>query len=105
MPGRNLFETIRAGAKFASVTDLCVFLSHRSIDKPIARTVARCLVAMDVDVYFDEYDLALQVATRVGDDVAIVKCIDDGLSNCTHLLGIITPNTFTGSPPNNSSSW
>ena len=49
---------------------------------------------MGVDIYFDERDQSLQYASRSENDLAIVKCIEDGLDRSTHLLGLITQNTF-----------
>ena len=98
MGGKNLFEEYRRSEKSATFglsQDYCVFISHRSSDKPMARATANALMEMNIDVYFDEEDADLQQASKMGDDGKIVECINKGLSKCTHLLGIITERTFT----------
>lgn len=94
MAGRNLFETYQRLGRAAVSSSFCVFISHNSKDKPMARAVAAALLDMGVDIYFDERDLVLQTASAAGHDAAIVKCIEDGLDRSTHLLGLITSNTF-----------
>jgi hypothetical protein len=99
MDGRNLFES-RAmkilGPKFAgSDPRLGVFISHSRLDKQKARAVARALEASKVDYYFDENDEELQLADEQHDDVKVVRCIENGIKVCSHLLGIITENTKT----------
>jgi hypothetical protein len=69
----------------------CIFVSHSSKDKDAARRVATAIMAMSVDVYFDEMDDCLK---RVGvGDVGVVRCIQSGLDSSSHLLGLITSNT------------
>ena len=94
MAGRNLFETYQYYGRTAAASTCCVFISHNSKDKSMARVVATALLEMGVDIYFDERDLILKDAAAAGQDVAIVKCIEDGLNRSTHLLGLITRNTF-----------
>jgi TIR domain len=90
--GRNLFES--RGVKTASSKpEIAVFISHSRLDKCEARKVASYLIKCGIDVYFDEKDAALQLADANDDHLNVVRCIEDGLSNCTHLLGIITENT------------
>jgi hypothetical protein len=60
----------------------------------MARVVADALLEMGIDIYFDERDPVLQVASAAEHDAAIVKCINHGLDHSTHLLGLITKNTF-----------
>ena len=60
----------------------------------MARAVAEALLDMGVNIYFDERDPVLQTAAASEDDKAIVDCINDGLDKSTHLLGLITTNTF-----------
>lgn len=100
MAGKNRYPRRRSPdqllEKRASVShpsETCVFLSHRSADKPIARRIAAILAELGVDYYLDEDDVELQLAQKVGDDEAIVRCIEDGLAHSTHLLGLITPST------------
>lgn len=95
--GQNLFESIQRSTKTAGAPSLktCVFLSHQKEDKKEAAAVAKALLANGVDIYFDEDDEVLALARIRGDDAAMVKCIEIGLDNCTHLLGIITPRSKT----------
>lgn len=98
MPGRNLFETYQRftiGTKMgaASISDACVFISHKKEDKDKAREVAEFLLRLSVDIYFDENDKILAAARDLNDAEQMVKCIEDGLNRCTHLLGVITQNT------------
>lgn len=97
MDGRNLFES-RAmkilGAKSAGTLPRTgVFISHSRLDKDKARAVARALKASQVDYYFDENDEDLQRADEQDDDLKVVRCIENGIEVCSHLLGIITENT------------
>lgn len=91
-PGRNLFESFGL-RKEANLNRLCVFISHSSKDKPFARSVARALIGMGVDIYFDERDQKLQQSVAASNDEKIVECIEDGLDKCSHLLGLITNNS------------
>lgn len=100
MPGKNLYprrrspdDLLQKQASKKPTSDVCVFLSHRSSDKPTARLVAQVLSELDIDYYLDEDDVELQVAQKYGDHVAVVRCIEDGLAHSSHLLGIITPKT------------
>lgn len=96
MAGQNLFPRGRSlNEKLATGRDRsCVFVSHDSSDKDFARCVAKALMEMNVDVYFDEYDVGLGGAVAAGDDVAIAKCVEEGLDRSTHLLGVLSPNSF-----------
>lgn len=89
MAGINFFEK---SYKISS-SESCVFISHSSKDKYLAKIIANSLLAMSIHVYFDENDTILRQAATLGSDEAIVKCIENGLDNSTHLLGIITNNT------------
>ncbi len=91
MAGQNLFRALEHNN--LSTNRTCVFVSHQSHDKRMAREIARTLLALGVDIYFDESDFTLQAASKIGNDKAIVECIDKGVSLCTHLLGVITLNT------------
>jgi hypothetical protein len=97
MDGRNLFKSRwmeSFGSKSASAgPHLGVFISHSRLDKEKAREVADALEASQVDYYFDENDAELQLADEHGDHLKVVQCIENGLSVCSHLLGIITENT------------
>ena len=92
MDGQNVFES-RAmkilGAKFVGTGPrLGVFISHSRPDKEKARAVARALKASKVDYYFDDNDEELQLADERNDHLKVVRCIENGIEVCSHLLGI-----------------
>jgi len=94
MKGQNLFESRQRSIHPVNSGSPCVFISHNSKDKPMANAVANILTDMGVDIYFDAKDRILQNASASDNDAVIVKCIEDGLDKSTHLLGLITTNTF-----------
>ena len=97
MDGRNLFESFATetfGGKLARGGPRTgVFISHSRLDKDKARAIARTLKASKVDYYFDENDEELQLADEQNDHLKVVRCIENGIEVCSHLLGIITENT------------
>src|SRR2546421_12433050 len=95
MAGRNLFEAIHLYGieRAVIVPEACVFISHKKEDKQAAHDIAEALMGMGVDIYFDEKDRLLKQAADLDDEEKIVTCIEAGLDNCTHLLGVITENT------------
>jgi len=70
-----------------------VFVSHQYTDLRIAVRVAELLKELWVNVWLDVDDPTTQQAVRSGDRVKLASSIDWGLTNCTHLLAIITPRT------------
>lgn len=94
MAGANLFEGYGVKAVGRPTSKVCVFISHNSKDKTFARTIAAALMAMGVDIYFDEQDGVLRAAVAQNDEQKIVACIENGLNHCTHLLGLISKVTF-----------
>lgn len=68
-----------------------VFISHSRKDKAAARLVANAILAMSIHVYFDEQDECLR--QNESGPVGVVRCIDNGLTASSHLLGIITKST------------
>jgi len=95
----NVFKRVARSGRIELPSGVCVFISHKSEDKPMARAVAEALTEMGVDIYFDEEDELLTAAARRGDAEALVTCIEDGLDKCTHLLGLVTSNSL------GSKSW
>src|SRR5947209_1982984 len=97
MNGQNLFESSSMkilSAKLAGTYPRPgVFISHSSLDKDKARAVARALQASNVDYYFDQNDKELQLGDEQNDDLKVVRCIENGIEVCSHLLGIVTENT------------
>lgn len=114
MPGINIFKTrqnyIELIEKIASsrlrkgdadyLTKLemkdtpCVFICHRSTDKPAARAVDELLRSWGFNTYFDENDTGLQAAFIAGDAEETVRRIDDGLIWSSHLLGVVSASTM-----------
>lgn len=60
----------------------------------MAKAAAETIMAMGINVYFDEYDKDLKAAVVSNSHSGLVSCIDKGISLSTHLLGIITRNTY-----------
>jgi hypothetical protein len=57
------------------------------------RELAEVLLALGIDVYFDEFDEDLQRFAAMNDPQGVVHQIDTGLQRCSHLLGIISKKT------------
>ncbi|WP_019279261.1 MULTISPECIES: toll/interleukin-1 receptor domain-containing protein [Clostridium] len=68
----------------------CIFLSHKSEDKDKVEKIANYIMKKGVDVYFDKYDNALQEADRNNDDIGVTRCIQKGISSCTHMMCILS---------------
>ena len=66
-----------------------VFISHRSSDDATAKRVRDLLVSLRVNCYLDDLDEGL----RTTDDIAAV--IQRRLSQCTHLLAVVSQATTT----------
>ena len=94
MTGKNVFESVLRYGKHIVGSETCVFISHNSRDKPMARAIAGTLTEAGINIYYDEHDKLLQLATEFSDNKAIVKCIEDGLDSSSHLLGLITKTTY-----------
>jgi hypothetical protein len=62
-----------------------VFVSHNKADGPVAREVALFLVAEEVNVWFDEWEIA------AGESV--VGRVDEGISRCTHFVILWSQNS------------
>lgn len=71
----------------------CVFISHRSADKPVARVLAELMRSVSVDYWLDEEDLDLQAAQASGDAAAVVERVEQAISRSNHLISIISPRT------------
>lgn len=66
-----------------------VFLSHQKKDADFAKEIYNFLVANRIRCYIDEFDEALR---RSSD---ITGTIMNRISQCTHLLAVVSPNTQT----------
>jgi TIR domain len=72
-----------------------VFISHRSLDKPIAAAIAGLLEELHLHYWFDRDDQDTQRAAALGmkGDLALVHAIDRGIRHSTRILGILSENT------------
>jgi hypothetical protein len=72
-----------------------VFISHRSGDKPAARSLALLLSELGLHYWLDEEDEDLQRAAMLGmtGDAALVHAIERGIRHSTSLLGLLSPRT------------
>lgn len=110
MKGTNLFPHIlrRSGReyltesfatemlKFGSVSDLsspCIFLSHKGNDKQAVKEIGEYIKNAGINIYLDVEDAGLQNAVKMGLDVEIVKYIELGLKNSTHLMAVVSDVT------------
>ena len=73
----------------------CVFLSHKSEDKPACKKIAEYLADAEIDYYLDEIDDALQRAVSAGDPALITESIKKGIRESSHMLIIVSEKTFT----------
>jgi len=64
---------------------MLVFISHNKADKPAAREIALHLVAQDVQIWLDEWEIA------AGE--SIIEKINDGLRDCTHFIILWSKNS------------
>ena len=71
-----------------------VFISHQKKDKKDAKEIADYLKKGGIEVYFDEYDRGLQIATENNNPKAVVSAIKTGIDNSTHMLCLISKNTL-----------
>ena len=71
----------------------CVFLSHQKEDKPSCKKIADYLMALGIQVYFDEYDSDLKIANQTKNPQAVTNAILKGIYNSTHMLCVVSPNT------------
>lgn len=73
----------------------CVFVSYRRADQKLAVALAEFITKQGVDVWIDLQSGEVQQAKLVGDEVALAKAIETGLNGSTHLIGIISPETWS----------
>lgn len=75
-----------------------VFISHRSVDKPIARAIAGLLSALGVHYWLDESDQDLQRAAALGmlGEVGVVHAIERGVKHTTALLALVSLDSRCG---------
>lgn len=71
----------------------CIFISHKYEDLDAARAIASYIMDSDIDVYLDDNDDGLQSAVQSNDSKKIVECIENALTESTHILVLVTKNT------------
>lgn len=62
------------------------FLCHSSKDKELAHRLANDLQAQGIDTFFDAWE--------IGPGDSLRQKIDAGLTNCTHFIALLTPNSI-----------
>ncbi|WP_183192417.1 toll/interleukin-1 receptor domain-containing protein [Brevibacillus fluminis] len=77
----------------AKPNNVCVFLSHISIDKDAAIKIGEYIMSTGIDIYLDIYDRDLETAMQIGDPSAITSSIEKGIANSTHIMCIVSPRT------------
>lgn len=92
--GKNLYSP-RDLSPDAVPDDPRVFISHRNVDKPAARAIAKLLTTLDVHVWLDEEDQDLQLAAAKGliGEQGVVHAIERGVRHSSNLLGFLSRNT------------
>ncbi len=73
----------------------CLFISHQYEDRAISKKIARYLRNLGFDYYLDTEDELLQQAVIQNNPIQITQRIKEGIANSTHLLCIVSKNTFT----------
>lgn len=68
------------------VDEPCVFLSWASEDRDIAEMLARHFIANGIDTWWSQWEM------RSGDSLR--RKIDQGLSDCTHFVVLLTPTSI-----------
>ena len=91
---RALLENRQLAKASAYLGHPCVFLSHISVDNPAVERIADYITQYgDIDIYLDGNDDDLQRAANRGDAAAVTEFIERGLSNCTHILCLVSAST------------
>ncbi|MHA0048670.1 toll/interleukin-1 receptor domain-containing protein [Deinococcus sp. PEB2-67] len=71
----------------------CVFISYKGADIDMARAAAKALKAQEIDIWFDEHDPLLTIANQAGNHAEVVRRIEEGIANSTHILVMISEST------------
>lgn len=93
MTGVNIIDLSEALRRIKK-KQVCVFISHQKEDTKQCEKIAKYLISVGIDVYFDEYDKDLKIAVQKDDPKKVVDAIKVGIKNSTHMLCIISPNTL-----------
>lgn len=73
----------------------CIFLSHKSEDKPACRLIAQYLSIAGIDYYLDEENMYLQAAASANDPHRITEAIKKGINASTHMLCVVSDKTLS----------
>jgi len=91
---RALVENRRLAKVHDSASKPCIFLSHISVDKTAAIAIGDYITKRgDIDIYLDINDRELQEAARAGNAEGITRFIEQGLSNSSHIMCLVSANT------------
>lgn len=74
-------------------SDICIFISHISIEKKKAEEIGKYIIEAGYDIYLDINDEILQQAVVKNDASKITSCIEKGLNTSSHLLCLISDDT------------
>lgn len=93
--GRNLAESVQESfSKYGSNKSTCIFLSHISVDKKTTVDIGNYLMNAGFDIYLDINDDELQQAVRYDNANVITKCIEKGITDCSHIICLISNSTI-----------
>ena len=72
-----------------------VFISHRSLDKPLAKAIAALFEGLGLHYWFDSQDEDTRRAAELGmaGDQAIVHAIERGVKHSSRVLGLLSAST------------
>lgn len=71
----------------------CIFISHKSDDKPVAMAIADAIMNAGIDVFIDVNDTVLRRATEQNNNEQIVEEIERAMEVSTDILVIISEKT------------
>lgn len=71
-----------------------IFISHQKEDKEATQKISEYFKSLDIDVYFDEFDEELQIATIGDNPSAVVAAVKRGINNSAQMICIISKNTL-----------
>lgn len=87
---RNLWES---SANMGTDDNICIFLSHKSEDKDYVRAIGEHIMNSGIDIYLDENDFELQMASQKNDAKKVTACIEKGIEESSHILCLVSDKT------------
>lgn len=92
MAGMN--RALYENRHLAKANKPCIFLSHISVDKPVAIAIGNYITEYGgIDIYLDISDVELKVAVFRNDPIGITQFIEQGLSHSTHIMCLVSADT------------